>query len=237
MDAADADVSAGDEAMVFGPGYSGEPTVEDWAAWAGTSPHETLTRIGARGTAPVSGVRPGKGNSMNATTRVAVIYGGRSDEYDVSVALAVSVLAHLDHRRFTGLPFHVGKQAFGLFPNTHVMEPTVRSPQGTSGPPTGHRCAFPRRENWPLDCSRTATWWSRRFDRRKPSPRAEGTENLRRGPARHAWPVREDGALQSTLEFAGVPYVGSGVLASAAGMDKVHTKTAAGRCRSDCGGQ
>ncbi|MBF9132389.1 D-alanine--D-alanine ligase [Plantactinospora sp. S1510] len=37
-------------------------------------------------------------------------------------------------------------------------------------------------------------------------------------------PYGEDGTLQSVLELTGVPYVGNGVLASAAGMDKEFTK-------------
>src|SRR5690606_25469002 len=37
-------------------------------------------------------------------------------------------------------------------------------------------------------------------------------------------PFGEDGTLQGMLELAGVPYVGPGVLASAAGMDKEFTK-------------
>src|SRR5439155_25065762 len=37
-------------------------------------------------------------------------------------------------------------------------------------------------------------------------------------------PYGEDGTLQGLLELAGVPYVGSGVFASAAAMDKHHMK-------------
>jgi D-alanine-D-alanine ligase len=37
-------------------------------------------------------------------------------------------------------------------------------------------------------------------------------------------PFGEDGTLQGLLELAGIPYVGSGVFASAAGMDKHHMK-------------
>ena len=37
-------------------------------------------------------------------------------------------------------------------------------------------------------------------------------------------PWGEDGTIQGLLELAGVPYVGSGVFASAAGMDKGHMK-------------
>lgn len=35
----------------------------------------------------------------------------------------------------------------------------------------------------------------------------------------------EDGALQGLLTLTGIPYVGCGILASAAGMDKLHAKT------------
>jgi alanine racemase len=41
-------VYPGEIATVFGPGTSGEPTVADWAAWAGTIEHEIVTGIGAR---------------------------------------------------------------------------------------------------------------------------------------------------------------------------------------------
>jgi alanine racemase len=40
--------SAGDEAVLFGPGDHGEPTAEDWALASGTIAYEIVTRIGAR---------------------------------------------------------------------------------------------------------------------------------------------------------------------------------------------
>lgn len=48
VDVATAAVDIGDEVVVMGPGTQGEPTVAEWAAWAGTNPHEILTGIGAR---------------------------------------------------------------------------------------------------------------------------------------------------------------------------------------------
>ena len=48
VDAGDLTVRIGDEVVLFGPGGDGEPTVEEWAAWAETNPHEILTGIGAR---------------------------------------------------------------------------------------------------------------------------------------------------------------------------------------------
>jgi alanine racemase len=40
--------SPGEPVTMFGPGDGGEPTVAEWAAWAGTIPHELVTRIGSR---------------------------------------------------------------------------------------------------------------------------------------------------------------------------------------------
>ena len=50
--------------------------------------------------------------------------------------------------------------------------------------------------------------------------RSGGTRRDRRRPADPAWAIREDGTVQGLLELAGVPYVGSGVAASALCMDK-----------------
>jgi alanine racemase len=48
VDLGDEPVDPGVEAVVFGPGDGGEPTVDDWADWAGTIPHEIVTGIGPR---------------------------------------------------------------------------------------------------------------------------------------------------------------------------------------------
>ncbi|MFC7614436.1 alanine racemase [Actinokineospora soli] len=48
VDLGDDPVEPGAEAVVFGPGDAGEPTVADWARWSGTIPHEIVTGIGPR---------------------------------------------------------------------------------------------------------------------------------------------------------------------------------------------
>jgi alanine racemase len=48
VDVGDTTPQIGDEAVVFGPGTEGEPTVADWARWASTVPHEIITGIGPR---------------------------------------------------------------------------------------------------------------------------------------------------------------------------------------------
>jgi alanine racemase len=51
-------VHPGEIATVFGPGSSGEPTVAEWATWAGTIEHEIVTGIGARVRRQVTGTWP-----------------------------------------------------------------------------------------------------------------------------------------------------------------------------------
>lgn len=48
VDVGDQEPALGETATVFGPGDTGEPTVAEWAAWAGTIEHEIVTGIGAR---------------------------------------------------------------------------------------------------------------------------------------------------------------------------------------------
>ena len=58
IDLGDQQVGPGEVATVFGPGTSGEPTVADWATWAGTIEHEIVTGIGGRVHRQISGERP-----------------------------------------------------------------------------------------------------------------------------------------------------------------------------------
>ena len=44
----DSTVRPGERAVLLGPGEIGEPTVDDWAAWSDTLPHEVVTGLGAR---------------------------------------------------------------------------------------------------------------------------------------------------------------------------------------------
>lgn len=48
VDIGDAPASLGDDVIVFGPGDHGEPTMSDWARWAGSVEHDIVTGIGAR---------------------------------------------------------------------------------------------------------------------------------------------------------------------------------------------
>ena len=142
-------------------------------------------------------------------TRVAVVLGGRSTEHAISCVSAGSVLAALDRDRYDVV-------AVGITPEGRWVlvpdDPALLSISGRELPSVkdGQAVALPG------------------------DPTVGGLVPLEDGPAvlgsvdvvfpvLHG-PWGEDGTLQGLLEMAGVPYVGSGVLASAAAMDKAVAK-------------
>src|SRR5215467_13788301 len=102
--------------------------------------------------------------------RVAVLYGGRSGEHEISVRSAKAVMEHMDPEKYEQIAYFIDKEGKwspcpilpepGAQPHIDVVFPVLH---GTFG---------------------------------------------------------EDGTVQGLLELAGLPYVGAGVLASSASMDK-----------------
>jgi D-alanine-D-alanine ligase len=144
--------------------------------------------------------------------RVAVVYGGRSSEHAISCVSAGSILRNLDPERFEVVA--VGITPGGSWVLTDGRSETLaitdgRLPQ-VSGE-SGTELALP------ADPVRGGQLRSL----------GPGGEILAAVdvvfPVLHG-PYGEDGTIQGLLELAGVPYVGAGVLASAAAMDKEFTK-------------
>jgi D-alanine-D-alanine ligase len=144
--------------------------------------------------------------------RIAVVFGGRSTEHAISCVSAGSVLAALDRSRYDVLPVGITPEGRWVLA---VDDPNALSIHGRDLPavdPTGAPLALPG------------------------DPTAKGLIALEPHdvpsdlgvvdvvfPVLHG-PYGEDGTIQGLLELAGVPYVGSGVFASAAAMDKHHMK-------------
>jgi D-alanine-D-alanine ligase len=143
--------------------------------------------------------------------RVAVVYGGRSSEHGISVVSAGSVLAALDPDKYDVVP--IGITPSGGWVLTDA-EPSALRITGRSLPEVekGTAVVLPG------------------------DPTAAGLVALEPGAGPQllesvdvVFPVLhgrfgEDGTIQGLLELAGVPYVGPGVFASAAAMDKEYTK-------------
>lgn len=154
--------------------------------------------------------------------RVAVIYGGRSGEHEVSTASAAAVFGNLDPDRYEAVPIRIEKDGRWMLP--------ARSPDTASAADVikqlheaGGDVHSGSRETHlvPRPGSETLLTIER------PEADVANTDLAIVGglsvdvvfPVLHG-PYGEDGTVQGLLELANVPYVGAGVLASAVGMDK-----------------
>jgi len=138
----------------------------------------------------------------NNKTTVGLVYGGKSGEHEVSLQTAFAVMNAFDYDKYELIPFYITKQG-----------------EWKKGPALSA----------PLD----------KVEKLKLEEGGEGTEaalgaifsRLYGGepavdlmfPLLHGT-FGEDGTIQGLFEMANIPYVGAGVLASAAGMDKVVMK-------------
>ncbi|HEX7353454.1 MAG TPA: D-alanine--D-alanine ligase family protein [Mycobacteriales bacterium] len=140
-----------------------------------------------------------------ARIRVAVVFGGRSSEHAVSCISAASVLRALDPERYEAL-------AVGITPDGRWVaadvEPSALEMHGRelpAVPTTGAEVALVSGGLRVLDRPGLPAGVDVAF------------------PVLHG-PFGEDGTVQGLFEMAGIPYVGSGVFASAAAMDKQQMK-------------
>jgi D-alanine-D-alanine ligase len=136
-------------------------------------------------------------------TRLGIIFGGRSGEHEVSLISAASVISALDPEEYEITAIGITKEGtLASASDTGKMLPPQLLPHIRLS-------------------SAIETGMSRM---RVTSGLFKERENPRNAPQiifpiLHG-PFGEDGTIQGLLEIAGVPYVGSGVLASAVGMDK-----------------
>ncbi|MEU3191899.1 D-alanine--D-alanine ligase family protein [Streptomyces sp. NPDC006992] len=148
--------------------------------------------------------------------RVAVVFGGRNSEHQISVLTAGAVLDAIDRDKYEVLP--IGITADGRWALT-ADDPARMAVEGRELP-TVERVADSDTGAVLLPVSPG----SREVVHTEPGqvPKALGEIDVV-FPVLHG-PYGEDGTLQGMLELAGVPYVGSGVLSSAVGMDKDYMK-------------
>jgi D-alanine-D-alanine ligase len=159
--------------------------------------------------------------------RVGVVYGGRSGEHEVSVASAASVIKHLDRTRYEPVPVRIEKDGRWTLadraPTALSAADVIEQARQASG--RGPRA---RRETLFVPYASDETLLT--IERMPPDAQGDQGHAVVTGlaldvifPVLHG-PFGEDGTVQGLLELANVPYVGSGVLASAAGMDKAVMK-------------
>jgi D-alanine-D-alanine ligase len=149
---------------------------------------------------------------VTGKVRVAVVFGGRSSEHAVSCSTAASVLRALDRDRYDVVPIGIATDGRWVLVADDPAPLELRPGQRPEISPDGPGVLVPTSTS---DRSLTVL---------EPGavPRSLGDVDVVL-PLLHG-PFGEDGTLQGLLELADVPYVGSGVFASAAAMDKQFMK-------------
>jgi D-alanine--(R)-lactate ligase len=139
----------------------------------------------------------GHGHSRSSRLKLAVIFGGASEEHPVSVKSARELARHLDLSSYE--PFWIGITTDG-----------------------GWRLCTGPGDGWERETAKPVVLSA---DRSLPGLRVIGPERDERIIPDLVWPLLhgrfgEDGAVQGLLEFSGIPYVGCDIQSSALCMDK-----------------
>jgi D-alanine-D-alanine ligase len=157
--------------------------------------------------------------------KVGVLFGGRSGEHEVSLLSAASVLKAINPEKYEVVPIGITKQGQWLTPShaekllrgEDLPEQSSRhlragDPQATPGAAVlakGEAVIVP-----PMPESDSLVPFE---SKAQPSEHGINVDVI--FPVLHGT-FGEDGTIQGLLELADIPYVGAGVLGSAAGMDK-----------------
>jgi D-alanine-D-alanine ligase len=150
-------------------------------------------------------IEHGNPSSPGPKLRVAVLMGGTSSEHDVSISSGLQVLAALDRSRYDVVPVHLQRDGRWLV-GTQPPPPSLQAGENGGAPESASGAI-------------TTT----------PHGSA-GLESLSSGGAVDVAFIAlhgkggEDGTIQGLLTLLGIPFTGSGVLASALAMDKVRAK-------------
>jgi len=147
-----------------------------------------------------------RGVDNSGKVRVAVLFGGQSDEHDVSLRSAQTVIGALDPEKYEVSRIGITREGRWLSAGDPLAQLASSSPLFALS--DGNATSSSNGE----------------------APSGETVPSVFNGsvdvvfPVLHG-PMGEDGTVQGMLELAGLPYVGSGVLGSAVAMDKAIAKT------------
>ncbi len=136
---------------------------------------------------------------------VAILFGGRSGEHEISVRSAHSVFEALDRKRYRVTLIGIDRAGTWRLIEERDFECTTDASQLEISRNNPSVTVLPQPNQGQLLAVAGSTFPYRKID--VVFPVLHGT-------------MGEDGTIQGVLELAEIPYVGAGVLGSAVGMDK-----------------
>jgi D-alanine-D-alanine ligase len=133
--------------------------------------------------------------------RVAVVFGGQSGEHEVSLMSSTSIIKALDKQKYQIIMIGITREGFWRYYDGPVDKVITGEWEKNSVPLEQSRYNIMRQGTV------------------LPSDNIDVVFPVLHGP------MGEDGTIQGLFELSGLAYVGSGVLSSALGMDKVYAKS------------
>ncbi|MDI3257445.1 MAG: D-alanine--D-alanine ligase family protein [Kyrpidia sp.] len=146
---------------------------------------------------------------------VAVIFGGRSVEHEVSIVTAQQIMYQLRKDVYEVMPLYIDKE--GAWWTGEVLTRLESFRSANRGAALGQAArviVVPVPGGGVIEDPRFVRGWFRKPRQWHPDVAVLATHGT----------YGEDGCLQGLLEMAGIPYTGPGVLGSAVGMDKILMK-------------
>jgi D-alanine-D-alanine ligase len=165
--------------------------------------------------------------------RVGILFGGRSGEHEISLLSAASVFKAIDQNKYEVMPIGITKEGKWVTSgdaerllhgeaadkNVHATQAHLRAgdPEATPGAAVLHNGEAVVVPPEPHKSGASMTPFQSDAPARRAADRGINVDVI--FPVLHGT-FGEDGTIQGLLELADIPYVGAGVLGSAAGMDK-----------------
>ena len=146
---------------------------------------------------------------MENKIKVAIVFGSRSVEHEVSIVTAMQVFENINHEKYDVIPVYIDKKGRWLvdkklqkLENFKTLKLGVKAPEYVFGASPSVKALLPKSAFKFLQKIKADIYF----------PVVHGT-------------FGEEGTIQGLFEMADVPYVGSGVTGSAVGMDKIIQKS------------
>jgi D-alanine-D-alanine ligase len=181
-------------------------------SWAGSASRGTSSATSVVTQPPPRGSYNQGRMSFKATTgklRVGILFGGRSGEHEVSLLSAASILKAIDPKKYEVVPVGITKEGRWL---TGAAAQALLT--GNTSPQLAKKSAKTTQRATAGKLVSSASGATL-----QPSALGESLKVDVLFPVLHGT-FGEDGTIQGLFELANLAYVGSGVLGSAAAMDK-----------------
>ncbi len=150
--------------------------------------------------------------------KVAIVFGSRSVEHEVSIVTAMQVFENINRDKYDIIPVYIDKKGRWLVDEKLGK---IESFSAKGGPASGWKNSSIKAQEYFFEASPSSKALS-------PKSAFKFFKSIKADiyfPVIHGT-YGEDGTIQGIFEMADVPYIGSGVTGSAVGMDKIIQKSA-----------